>query len=573
MKDKKKNNITDTDAAQENSAVTSPDTAKVEVRKTAAAKEVEVKSIKIIQENDDYNAAEQRKVNFDLKGKQKEEIKITISPKTLKQIESDKRRSEREIKEVRRKAAKIKAQAKKVAAVKKGGAEKHYKNEFMFINVCVIAIVMAALTFSLIFLKRSSGFSESENRELYEFPKFSVESLFEGEFTSGITNFFTDTVPSREKLKSLTKDFKELFGFSPSNASLAGNVDSNVKHEEFTGTVNTGNVPIYTGGKPTGEQTQSDEKPSDEKPTTSMTKPNVIDKIENGILVINKGTDQVRAMELYGGSFSTGKRYAEVLNSYKEDLGSYVNVYNMCIPMAVAYYLPEEFEDQSASIIDNINNIRSYLEGVADVDAYGALLSHTDEYIYSRTDHHWQPLGAYYAAKAFAETALVDFADLSSYEKFVKDEFVGTLYGASGDEELNRNPDTFTYYKPSNEYTTYYYNTDFTGKEKSTLFFDFASGINTYSVFLGKDNIVTQIDTDVKNGRTLVIYKDSFGNAIVPFLTGSFEHIYVLDYRYSDFNAISFCEEVGATDVLFATSLFTSTSSTKVDQIEYNRVR
>lgn len=556
-----------------------PDASRRVSVKKAGNKEVEVKSIKIIQENADYDAAQRRKLTFDLNGKQKEEIKITISPERIKEMEKEKRKAEKEHKANRRRAARTKAQAQRHAAIKGGGAEAQYKNEFMFINVCVIIIVISALTFSLVFLKRSSGFSQSENRDLYTFPKFSVESYFNGEFTKGITNFFTDTVPSREKLKSLTKDFKSMLGISLSNASVAGNVDSNVKHEEFTGTVNTGNVSIYTGGKPSTDGTDTDnlattpEGTTTKKTENSMTKPEIIDKIENGILVINKGTDEVRAMELYGGSFTTGKKFAEVLNSYKKDLGDYVNVYNMCIPMAVAYYLPEEFEDQSASVIDNINNIRSYLSGVADVDAYSALLEHKDEYIYSRTDHHWQPLGAYYAAKVFAETAFVDFADLSTYEKLVKDEFVGTLYGSSGDEELNRNPDTFTYYKPSNEYTTYYYNTDFTGKEQSTLFFDFATGINTYSVFLGKDNIVTQIDTDVTNGRTLVIYKDSFGNALVPFLTGSFEHIYVCDYRYSDFNAIEFCNQVGATDVLFATSLFTSTSSSKVDQIEYNRVR
>lgn len=556
-----------------------PDASRRVSVKKAGNKEVEVKSIKIIQENADYDAAQRRKLTFDLNGKQKEEIKITISPERIKEMEKGKRKAEKEHKANRRRAARTKAQAQRHAAIKGGGAEAQYKNEFMFINVCVIIIVISALTFSLVFLKRSSGFSQSENRDLYTFPKFSVESYFNGEFTKGITNFFTDTVPSREKLKTLTKDFKSMLGISLSNASVAGNVDSNVKHEEFTGTVNTGNVSIYTGGKPSTDGTDTDnlattpEGTTTKKTENSMTKPEIIDKIENGILVINKGTDEVRAMELYGGSFTTGKKFAEVLNSYKKDLGDYVNVYNMCIPMAVAYYLPEEFEDQSASVIDNINNIRSYLSGVADVDAYSALLEHKDEYIYSRTDHHWQPLGAYYAAKVFAETAFVDFADLSTYEKLVKDEFVGTLYGSSGDEELNRNPDTFTYYKPSNEYTTYYYNTDFTGKEQSTLFFDFATGINTYSVFLGKDNIVTQIDTDVTNGRTLVIYKDSFGNALVPFLTGSFEHIYVCDYRYSDFNAIEFCNQVGATDVLFATSLFTSTSSSKVDQIEYNRVR
>ena len=46
-----------------------------------------------------------------------------------------------------------------------------------------------------------SGFIQSENRNLATFPKFSLSSYFDGDFTSGITEYFTDTVPNREKLK------------------------------------------------------------------------------------------------------------------------------------------------------------------------------------------------------------------------------------------------------------------------------------------------------------------------------------------------------------------------------------
>lgn len=549
-------------------------------------KEIEVKSIKIIQEDADSGASENRKVNFDLNGKQKEEIQLRISPERLAQIEKDKKRKLAEEKARQKRELRLKAQEERRA--KKESGERTGENEFMLINACVIIITMAAIAFSLIFLKRSSGFSQSENRELYEFPEFSIESYLDGDFTQGITNFFTDTVPNREKLKSLTKSFKGLLGISPSNASVVGVINSDTLDEKFTGTTNANKVSIYTGGnKPQSSDDPSVTSASEDVSTTTTPTPATTPKpdsqssakpvdnnvIENGILIVNKGTDRVRAMELYGGGFKVGKKYAETLNRYKQDLGEFVNVYNMCIPMAVAYYLPEEFSDQSASIPDNIKNISSYLNGVADIDVYSVLKEHTDEYIYSRTDHHWQPLGAYYAAKAFADTALVDFKGLDTYEKCVKDVFVGTLYGSSGEEELNRHPDSFTYYKPSNEYTTYYSEPDLSGKVKSTLFFDFASGVNTYSVFLGKDNTVTQIDTDVQNGRTLVIYKDSFGNALVPFLTGSFEHIYVCDYRFSDFNAVQFCKDVGATDVLFATSLFTSTSSSKVDAIENNRTK
>lgn len=61
------------------------------------------------------------------------------------------------------------------------------------------------------------------------------------------------------------------------------------------------------------------------------------------------------------------------------------------------------------------------------------------------------------------------------------------------------------------------------------------------------------------NKRTLVIVKDSYGNALVPYLTQSFSDIYVIDMRYFDLNAVSFMQQVGATDVLFAMNTFSAT--------------
>ena len=55
------------------------------------------------------------------------------------------------------------------------------------------------------------------------------------------------------------------------------------------------------------------------------------------------------------------------------------------------------------------------------------------------------------------------------------------------------------------------------------------------------------------------MFKDSYGNAVVPNLTGSFENIYVCDMRYFDLNSIEFIKDVGATDVLFAMNTFSAT--------------
>ena len=54
--------------------------------------------------------------------------------------------------------------------------------------------------------------SQIEKRELATFPNFSFQSYFDGEFTSGITKFYDDTVPFRDSFKVKGNQLKGLFG-------------------------------------------------------------------------------------------------------------------------------------------------------------------------------------------------------------------------------------------------------------------------------------------------------------------------------------------------------------------------
>ncbi len=450
--------------------------------------------------------------------------------------------------------------------------------EMQFINSIAMILIALVIAILLVVVKRESGMTEHDNRELAVFPELTAESWFDGSFTSGVTDYYTDTIPYREDLVSFSSKFSKLFGlnFGSDRVVQHGNV-GDVEKEEFTGSsTTTSKVEIFTGTTTTtsgGSQTT----PSVTTPSGSVATLPVEDddgRLSNGILIVGSGKN-VRALEGYGGSFSYGKDYAKFVNQYKKDLGQYVNVYSMCIPTAFAYYCPSNMRDNYGDQLDNINNIRSHLDGVIDIDVYSVLQGRTNEYIYSRTDHHWQPIAAYYAAQAFANTAQVDYKDISTYEKVVEEDFLGTLYAYSDyDAELKKYPDSFTYYKPSNNdnLEVTYYDTDFKNGQRSRLFFKAYQKINLYSSFLGTDKQIAEIKTDCKNGRTLVIFKDSFGNALVPFLTGSFENIYVVDLRYFTPNAIEFCKNVGATDVLFATCMFTC-SSQKVNYIENIRVQ
>ena len=291
---------------------------------------------------------------------------------------------------------------------------------------------------------------------------------------------------------------------------------------------------------------------------------------DNNIVIADRYEgDKIRALLPFYSTDSIGQWYAEVLNSYKEMVGEDVNVYNMSIPLASQFYMPPGYEDVFADQAEGIKNIGSALENVTNVDLIDTMSAHLNEYIYSRTDHHWQPLGAYYAAQKFCEVAGVDFVDdLSKYEKCVKEDFCGTMYSFTNVQELWDHPDTFTYYKPQNEYTTTYYDEAFTAGTEGDLFFDWVEGVGCYSVFMGGDMQITEIKTDVDNGRCVVLIKDSYGNALVPFLVGSFEKIYVVDFRYAEIGMKELFEKVGATDILFGMSISSGYTPGQIECIE-----
>jgi len=289
----------------------------------------------------------------------------------------------------------------------------------------------------------------------------------------------------------------------------------------------------------------------------------------NGVVMYNRGTPDIRAMPVFYGTLSIGEMYADLLNKYKEMVGDKVNIYNMSIPLASAFYMPKNLQDDVTEQHGCITHIGDHLSNVKNIDAFEAIGRHGNEYVYSRTDHHWQPLGAYYAAQAFCKEAGVPFPDLSTYEKCHIDDFLGSMYMYTDyAEDLAAYPDTFWYYKPSNEYTTTYYNGSFQNGYDGDLFFDWAEGASCYSAILGGDMNIAEIKTDVDNDRVLVIIKDSYGNALVPFFVGSFSKIYVTDFRYVDVKMKDFFEEVGATDVLFGMSISSNYSYGPIESME-----
>ena len=406
-----------------------------------------------------------------------------------------------------------------------------------FFSMAVLVPLFVLIVLFLLVFPRSKV-SQIEKRELATFPKFTISGYFSGEFTTGVANWFNDTVPYRDDFKRAGSKIIGKMGFAGSEDTITL-IQTDIVAENMAG--------------PKQETTDSTQPTETIAPTEAPDKDYTKEEAEvenvNGLLVV-KQDGHYKALSLFGSG--SGTDYVNALNSLQQQVGSDVTIYSMPAPLNSEFYLPSNAADYSASQSENFDEIAAKLDKkIVSINICPVLSEHTEEPIYCRTDHHWQPLGAYYAAEAFAEAAGVPFKELEAYEKNVNEGYVGTMYAFTEDSRILNDPEDFVYYKPTWDYQTYYYDTDFEYLYEGDLFID-TDVDNSYLMFMGSDALITKIDTGVNNDRVLLLVKDSYGNAEVPFYTSSFEHIFVVDMRYFDRNLVNFIQEMGVTDVLFS---------------------
>ena len=428
-----------------------------------------------------------------------------------------------------------------------------------FLSVLILLVVFGLISLFLIIFPRSTE-SQIEKRKLATFPKFSFSSYFSGDFTKQVAEYYDDTVPFRDSFKTAGYNFKSIFGLHTADeVKIVGakEIKNNPKPVETSKSAEE-SKPSETS-KETSKQELAVSQVSEESKTETSQMREADYTVENGIIVVHQN-GHYRALELLGGG--TGNAYVEALNNFHRDLGDSVQIYSMIAPLASEYYLPSNYSGFSINQKECFDSIASRLDdGIVSIDIDTVLAQHTAEDIYFRTDHHWTPLGAYYAAQKFAEVANLDFKDLSDYQKNDIEGFVGTMYAFTEDPHINNDPETFTYYVPSNidDCITEHYDTDFTNMSE----WDFFVGVgdpqhNAYLTFMGGDEQVVRVKTNVKNGRKLAIVKDSYGNSIPGYLFGSYEEIYVIDMRYFDLNLVNFVKEQDITDLLFTMVAFSA---------------
>ena len=163
---------------------------------------------------------------------------------------------------------------------------------------------------------------------------------------------------------------------------------------------------------------------------------------------------------------------------------------------------------------------------------------------YYHTDHHWTTMGAQAAYEQWATATghAVRHYDLT----LASDRFRGTLYSKV--------------LLPDSVYDSVYYAPEITvgsvvcdGEDGTLYDLSALERKDKYELFLGGNYGRAVITTGVENGRHLLLVKDSFANAFVPFLTGDYETITMIDLRYYRDSMQTLADE--ATDILVLTEM------------------
>lgn len=205
-------------------------------------------------------------------------------------------------------------------------------------------------------------------------------------------------------------------------------------------------------------------------------------------------------------------------------------VYLGLIPSAAEVWsdlLPQGAENfDQAAYLDRAAEL-----GLPMVDFLGALETHAGESVFYRTDHHWTTLGAFYGANALLEAmgkeplSQGDFAP-----ETVTEDFNGTLYSTSGVHWLT--PDTMEVWVEDAglEITSWR-----TGAPEPGVLYDrsYLEQKDKYSAFLGGNQPLCVIRNEAAAGQgKLLLIRDSYSDALAPFLVQRFEEVHLLDARY-----------------------------------------
>lgn len=271
------------------------------------------------------------------------------------------------------------------------------------------------------------------------------------------------------------------------------------------------------------------------------------------------------AYEYYGYDQSAAEYYARLVSTTAQKLKGQTSVYSLIIPTAIGIVFPDNLVAKYSKSYERQGERMEQIfammdDSVIPVNCYENMMQHRDEYLYFRTDWHWNGIGAYYAYETFCKTKGITPYTMEQRKLSTFDGYLGALYQQTcgKDSALSQTPDTVYAYHPYSE-NAYMYFTDSRGNRCSWNIITDVSGNSAdakYYTYAASDQPFAEFyNPDVTDGSVAIVVKESFGNALMSYFVDHYSTVYEIDYRYWSGDLVAFAKEVGADDIIFANNI------------------
>lgn len=448
--------------------------------------------------------------------------------------------------------------------------------------VAFLTAIVAGAVISLLIPLRPKR-SVTEKRMLSSFPEISVDDFLDGTYFAGIDTWFSDTFPGRDGLISCNEFLTGLYGIRKN--VIHGEVvkgddipDTDIDERQFDYLNNINSEKVTEPEEETREINYA----YDDTVTINADEiGNNVDSDESGTGTSAKAGESLgsifvvgdSAYNYYSFSKTVSDEYVSVVNDLANKLKDKATVYNMIVPTSIDVTL----DDATRNSITSSNQRKAILYMYSNMNSnvgkcyiYNLMHQHRDEYIYFRTDHHWTALGAYYAYTAFMTQLGKNAYSLDSFKEHDMGTFVGSYYTQTRVSSLSSNPDNLIAYEPFSTNSLKMINKDNQFIDYNIVT-DVSKWNNTskYSAFIGGDNAYTEINNpNVTDGSSVLVIKESFGNAMVPFLVENFQNVYVIDYRYYKDSVSELVDKNNIENVVFVNNISITSTSDRVQELK-----
>ncbi|MEG2117614.1 MAG: DHHW family protein, partial [Clostridia bacterium] len=358
------------------------------------------------------------------------------------------------------------------------------KKTINILTIIVFVALILPLTVALI-LKPADNFSPDERRNLQQFPKFDVDSLMDGSFTSHINTYMNDQFPLRDQFVGI-KSVLELSLLRKENNGVLIGKNNQLAVRDF----------LLSDGEP-HPLTYS-------PPYVDSFFPSLIDSEMTAI-----------------------KKLAALLSERNIPLSVILPPRTIDVACS-AFSYPRDRSDEL------LKYLKKSLDGVNYIDTAQKFreLYDNGEYVYYKTDHHWTSLGAYYAYVEIMHSLKIAPYPLEDFERDTATaDFYGTTYSKGGFKFVPPDKIEFFNHKnmPSTDFSTEvtYIKDKVIKTNKFQSFYDlsYLSDYDKYSTFISGTNLYTRVYKNQSDEprQKLLLLKDSFANSLVPFLALHFD--------------------------------------------------